>query len=181
MRKSKNITKFDVEWQIIRSSIKGQKTSFDEKIEKALDYLERKKSIDAKERVMNWLEGLRMGYKASKSFEKIKVIDDLLGKIKERKMDLKEDEITSVDWVEELSKFDASSKLKLWKDLYTRNAKWLKNGYLNEELNEFHMILTDDLEKNHVKAFQKIESKNEMLEELRLKSLYMENSHTFFF
>ena len=44
MRKSKDITKYNADWQIVRSSIKGSKFSLDEKLSKVKSYFDNNRS-----------------------------------------------------------------------------------------------------------------------------------------
>lgn len=176
MRKTLDITKYEIEWQIVRSSIKGGKTSFDEKIEKALAYYEETKSKDRWERVYNWLEGLSRGYKAAKNQEAINTIGFLLeGLNEDRGSDLKE----AIDSEEQLIILHEACQhaIKvLWEDLFRTNEKWLKKGYFHRECNEF----MDWVEAN--KDFEVKERYSlERLASLRAESSTKKNGHSFFF
>ena len=81
MRKSKDITKYNADWQIVRSSIKGSKFGLEEKLSKVKNYFNSSKSEDRWERAVNWCEGLIMGYKASKNLDADDYASVLLGVI----------------------------------------------------------------------------------------------------
>ena len=75
MRKSKDITKYNADWQIVRSSIKGSKFSLEEKLSKVKRYFDNNRSEDRWERCVNWCEGLIMGYKAAKNVDGVIIFD----------------------------------------------------------------------------------------------------------
>ena len=62
MQKSKDISKYDIHWQIVRVQAKKYK-DISSKINYVLDFYSNHKTLDNHERIMNWLEGLAMGYR----------------------------------------------------------------------------------------------------------------------
>jgi hypothetical protein len=40
--------------------------------------------------------------------------------------------------------------VKLYKDLYNRNSKWLKNNYRNKDLNDFLCLLYNELHNRNI-------------------------------
>ena len=40
--------------------------------------------------------------------------------------------------------------VKLYKDLYNRNSKWLKNNYRNKDLNDFLLLLYNELHNRNI-------------------------------
>ena len=91
MRKSKDITKYNADWQIVRSSIKGSKFSLDEKLSKVKSYFDNNRSEDRWERCVNWCEGLIMGYKAAKNVDAINRIMEEIESYGDRSLYGKED------------------------------------------------------------------------------------------
>jgi hypothetical protein len=161
MRKSKDITKFDIEWQIKRVSLKSYKT-YIEKCDVAADYLMKNKNIADRERVLNYLEGLSMAYKNA---DRKYILDfkDELAKI----------EVTAENKCNvNLNEFSHKELTSVGKDLMVRAKGWLKDGYRNEELLNF---LTRVLEAtNDTKRLNQL---NELIE----YSKSLQNTHSFFF
>ena len=62
MQKSKDISKYDIHWQIVRVQAKKYK-DISAKINYVLEFYSNYKTLDNHERILNWLEGLAMGYK----------------------------------------------------------------------------------------------------------------------
>ena len=127
MRKTPEITKYCIEWQMIRLSCKSFK-SVDQKVHQACTYLYKYNNVSAKERVQNYLEGLCLGYKddASKKFVKaaIEYVKDY---------PVSNDIITNTN----LSLYTNKEINALAADLMVRVTKWLSNGYRNTELLDF--------------------------------------------
>ena len=64
MKKSVDVTKYEIHWQILRVSLKGiLNDNLQLKVAKAFSYYQEKPSRDRYERVANWLEGLYKGFK----------------------------------------------------------------------------------------------------------------------
>ena len=173
MRKSKNITKYNADWQIVRSSIKGSKFSLEEKLYKVWNYFSSNESEDRWERCVNWCEGLIMGYKASKNADAINRIMEEIESYGDRSLYNRE---VSEDNNLLLEKYDYSERLLLWKDLYKTNTKWLKKGYYHKECNEF----MDDMVNVFMRNREDIWRFDNLLE-LREESKNLENTHKFFF
>lgn len=179
MKKDINITKYEIEWQILRASIKGSKIVFEDKLSAVKSYFDARKSKERWERCVNYLEGLAMGYKASKSFDKIILINDEI-----KSYGLKDD----YDYVEnndisseydKMFKYDYKERLVLIKDLYRTNKKWLEKGYFHKDCNKFLDMLYDVSEKLNEKISDSVSKNN--VEMLREKCKGMENTHSFFF
>ena len=174
MRKSKNITKYNADWQIVRSSIKGSKFSLEEKLYKVKNYFNSNKSEDRWERCVNWCEGLIMGYKAAKNVDAINRIIEEIESYGDRSLYDKED--NNIDNKELLIGYSYDERLVLWKDMYKTNTKWLKKGYYHEECNKF----MDDMIDVFNKGFEDI-WRYDLLIESREKSKELDNTHKFFF
>ena len=161
MRKSKDITKFDIEWQIKRVSLKSYKT-YIEKCDVAADYLMKNKNIADRERVLNYLEGLSMAYKNADRKYILDFKDELA------KIEVSAENKCNVD----LNQFTHKELTSVGKDLMVRAKGWLKDGYRNEELLNF---LTRVLEAtNDTKRLTQL---NELIE----YSKSLQNTHSFFF
>lgn len=161
MRKSKDITKFDIEWQIKRVSLKSYKT-YIEKCNVAADYLMKNKNIADRERVLNYLEGLSMAYKNADRKYILDFKDELA------KIEVSAENKCNVN----LNEFSHKELTSVGKDLMIRAKGWLKDGYRNEELLNF---LTRVLEAtNDTKRLNQL---NELIE----YSKSLQNTHSFFF
>lgn len=62
MRKTKDISKYDLEWQLYRISLK-RLPSLEAKVQAAVDFLKDHPTQADNERVINYLEGLSMAYR----------------------------------------------------------------------------------------------------------------------
>lgn len=161
MRKSKDITKFDIEWQIKRVSLKSYKT-YIEKCDVAAAYLMKNKNIADRERVLNYLEGLSMAYKNADRKYILDFKDELA------KIEVSAENKCNVH----LNEFSHNELSSVGKDLMIRAKGWLKDGYRNEELLNF---LTRVLEAtNDTKRLNQL---NELIE----YSKSLQNTHNFFF
>lgn len=180
MRKSENISKYNLSWQLCRVSVKGSKFNCEEKILKVFSYFEEKPSLQRWERVYNFLEGLQRGYKAAKKDREIALIQTHLDCFKINRV-LKMEVEAEDNW----NCFKEDSMLilgtKLYKDLFKRSEKWLKSGYFHKEQETF-------IDKLHEALINKgwvysISDRHSMvrLKELRVNSLLVKNKHSFFF
>jgi len=174
MRKSKDISKYNADWQIVRSSIKGSKFRLEEKLSKVKKYFDYNRSEDRWERCVNWCEGLIMGYKASKNLDAIDKIIEEIKSYGDRSLYEKENNNTENDIL--LLEYSYGERLILWKDMYNTNTKWLKKGYYHKECNEFMNSM--------VRIFNKFGEdiwRYNILLDLREESKRLENTHKFFF
>lgn len=180
MKKSENITKYSVKWQLLRASIKGGKTSFEVKLDKVLFYLREEGTIDAWERVYNFLEGLQRGYVSSGDDLKINIIEEALQVLKLEKTNIKE-VLSEVCEIKLLMNTSFSDRYCLYKDLYLRSKKWLEGGYIHKEQEAFIDKLIDIF--NTKSESHLIQSRYEFasLYNLREKASLMKNKHKFFF
>ncbi len=177
MRKSKDITKYNADWQIIRSSIKGSKFSLAEKLSTVKNYFDTNSSVERWERCVNWCEGLMMGYKAAKNFDAIDRIKEEIESYGERSLYSNENcNGLTQDNCSLLERYDYNERLVLWKDLYKTNTKWLKKGYYHKECNEF----MDDMV-TIFKMYGEDIWRYDILLDLREESKNLENTHKFFF
>jgi len=134
MHKSKDITKYNIGWQIVRVHLKKFK-DIDEKLMIASHFFVSNKTIDNKERVINWLEGLAMGYKAAKNDDAILKIRSAIISYELKEASVKE--ANRISTTHEMRKYSTKERKDLWEDLLKRNSKWLLKGYYQNEINEF--------------------------------------------
>ena len=178
MRKSKDITKYSVKWQLLRASIKGPSTDVSAKIFKALQYLKEENTIDAWERVYNFLEGLQRGYLSHHDFSSIALVECALGKIKNSKPLNKE---TAVEDKAQLSASPFTERYLLYKDLFQRSKKWLIKGYFHKEQEEFIDLLYHHfLEAGELHLIRDSFNYDKLLK-LRKGSSLIKNKHKFLF
>ena len=180
MRKTEGITKYEVQWQLIRSSIKGAKTELEDKLEEAQAYFMETRTYDRWERVYNWLEGLQRGYKASKNLvaiARIKVEMGFYETVKSTYVVLKDDYSLNAEEQEARLQNASDKAVKtLWEDLFRTNEKWLKKGYFHSECNAFMdwMYVKSDFTESERYSMKH-------LKELRALCGETDNTHNFFF
>ena len=178
MKKSKDITKYNLKWQMIRASIKGSDTTLEEKLAKVNSYFNEEKTIDAYERVLNYLEGLQMGYKG-KDPDAVNIIQ---GEI-DRYHSINTSELTKEQngfiTFEDATKYSFKDRYNLWRDLFIRNKKWLEKGYIQKEINDFMDILYRLFKQNNEELDRAYSY--EKLQQLRKEAGTKENTHKFFF
>lgn len=181
MQKSKNITKYNIDWQILRASIKGKNQSMEGKIHTVRVFFLANKTQDNWERCVNFLEGLQLGYKAAGNLEAIHAINEELELYKvENVLELEKEE-NEVSSVSAMKKHGFKERYALWIDLYKRNRDWLLKGYFQKEVNTFMDNLWETFalfeEEDQIKAnYQK-----ECLLKLRQEASFITNKHKFFF
>ncbi len=181
MKKTDGITKYEMQWQLIRSSIKGQGTDLESKIQEAYSYFAETHSYDRWERVYNWLEGLQKGYAAAKNLVAINRIKQELESyayLKETGMVKFYDsyELDVEAQAKRLAQASDKAVIVLWKDLFRTNEKWLKKGYYHKECNEFMDMLW---QARGIDVSDRFSMKH--LQELRGLCGDMDNKHKFFF
>jgi len=175
MRKSENISKYTIEWQVLRVSLKNKyNDDLVYKLSIVKNYFNKTKSYDRWERVYNWLEGLERGFKTHSKFHEISIIKSELNYYNEHKPD--KNYISNED--NSFKDYDLVILQKLWKDLFKTNKNWLDNGYFHKECNDFIDKLYEYL-KNKVIFDDKYSY--QCLQALRSKSLFIHNKHKFFF
>ena len=125
MQKSK-VYKYNLLWQVVRIRNKKFKRLQD-KLHNVTGFLYKYPSPQNKERVLNYLEGLALGYK---DIDSRLVIYYHIGAIEKFKP-------TSIEEDTIFLFVDTKDLLSLYKDLYKRNTNWLKGNYRNKDLNEF--------------------------------------------
>ncbi len=161
MKKSADISKYDLDWQVHRMSLKLW-DNWEDKTLSARIYLKDHPDEGNKERVLNYLEGLALAYPVDIREKILLVRNDLagmkVGPAKPAKADFK--------------KHDLATLHHLARDLQTRAEKWLKKGYRSVELLGF---LTDLL------TYIEDEDRLERLSKAIDASREIPNTHKFFF
>lgn len=124
--KSKDISKFDLDWQIFRVSLKKYKT-IEEKTEAILDFYKHHLNRADRERILNYLEGLSLAYS-----------EEDRAYIKEFAEDISKLEYSQFNRMSfSPEKYSLIELKNLAQDLFIRTKKWLLKGYRHEEQIEF--------------------------------------------
>ena len=178
MKKSKDITKYNLKWQMIRASIKGSDTTLEEKLSKVNSYFNEEKTIDAYERVLNYLEGLQMGYKG-KDPDAVNIIQNEIDQYRSINTAELTKEQNGFITFEDATKYSFKDRYNLWRDLFIRNKKWLEKGYIQKEINDFMDILYHLFKQNNEELDRAYSY--EKLQQLRKEAGTKENTHKFFF
>lgn len=134
------VFKYNLNWQLTR--VKNRKVSLEDKLNNVISFLCKYPSEENKERVLNYLKGLELGYKNIEDRARVRSIYNLLKdkKCKDKDIDIPINEI------------DTKQLLYLYKDLYNRNKRWLDNNYRNDDLNEFLDVLYNELTNRNEKV-----------------------------
>lgn len=160
MRKTSDISKYDLDWQMRRVSLKSL-PSVDAKVKSAIAFLRDHPTQADNERVRNYLEGLAMAYKGDVRDAINAVADSLEGKKYKvyNRLDFNPGDYSSED-----------IKI-LIKDLLQRSKVWLSKGYHHKEHEKFLWdLIKYSKDKAAAAKFQK------MLDDAPDK-----NTHAFFF
>lgn len=137
------VSKYDIHWQVVRVSVKGKHNHIP--YAKAYGvcslYYNEFPNISRKERVLNWLKGLKMGYKDSEKKEQINQLMQIVEGVKAPEI-----YEPTANSLEAMRRYPDSKLLAVYKDLYRTNEKWLKKGYIHPECNKFidNLYLTLD-------------------------------------
>lgn len=161
MRKTADISKYDVDWQIFRVSLKKNK-DVSEKLKRVVGYFEDHLNRADRERVLNYLEGLSLAYKDERREEILQLKEELDSWRVSGENRLSRD----------LSSYKKEDIRSLAKDLKRRSKKWLKKGYVHREQTDFLYFLWSHLgEENELRELREAET----------ESSRKENTHSFFF
>lgn len=136
MYKTKEITKYNLNWQILRIKNKRIK-DLDSKLNNIINFYNENKNYPTWERLYNYLEGLILGYKDL--YSKVKIRDCMKYLELNKVNDMTDSDIS----IKEVAIKDL---IYLYLDLYKRNEKWLSKNYRNEELNDFLTILYNTID-----------------------------------
>lgn len=152
----------NLEWQMVRVSLKDFKDNRD-KIAKALEYLDKEPTFQTYVRVVNYLEGLALGYK-NPNPEAYKHINEVVAKYHQL-----EDQYKWADDDGERSQYVWTRKqlMKCYKDNMKRYTNYASKGYFHKEIYDF------------CKSFSFAEI--ELIESFKEEALSKNNTHHFFF
>lgn len=165
---------------MLRVTLKGNNDKLERKLERAFSFFRDNQTLDNWERIVNWLEGLIMGFRASKNTVAIARVEEEIQNYKAayataREMYHKEE--NRISTTSEMQPYSYPSRLRLVQNLFQRNKKWLDKGYYHKELNDFMDNLLETFEStNTTTLLIKVE-----LLALRAKAVSIPNTHKFFF
>lgn len=178
MKKTKNISKYDFDWQICRIVAKDCLWYVWDKLPFVRMFWNRegKANIENQERIINWLEGLALGCK-TKHASFIPTIEAEINFYKAQ-TNLSHEVVSSQEECLLKAKGELLAfRRSLWKDLYKRNKLWLSKGYNQKDLNDFMDFLYLTFEEDDNLApytYEKIKL-------LREAALTMKNTHKFLY
>jgi hypothetical protein len=155
MKKTKNITKYDIRWQIIRASLKGKGASFlKENIEIVKKYFLENKSQDRWERSVNWLEGVIKGYGASNNIEAIDICLSAINDFGERD-NLSYENFEVYNQKSLIKQYSFDERYLLWKDLFKYNKHYCSRRYraleLESLIDQMYEVFIENNEHNQIK------------------------------
>lgn len=158
------VNKYNIQWQLTRTNLKKIK-NIEEKFLILEEFYNKNFNLQNKIRIINWIKGLIITKKYNNILnEKLKFYKKTnpIIQIEENNFILISD----------------SKKIEIYKDLYKRNIKWLKNGYINKDLNDFLLSLYNSiLLKEKIVKFN-----NKILNEINyIKENNIKNKHKFLF
>lgn len=135
------VYKYNVLWQLVRAQNKKEKY-LQNKLQNVMAFLYRYPSAENRERVLNYLEGLALGYRDPILRSTVYHCRDEAYQFKPKQKDI------------DIPLFTVSTDklLLLYNDLYKRNSEWLNNNYRNLDLNEFLRKLYLELQKRNVEV-----------------------------
>jgi len=159
--KSKDISKYDLDWQVFRVNQK-KLPDIDSKLKSVHMFFRYHKNIADRERVLNYLEGLAIAYRG----EERQLIRDFAA-------DLAKMRVSQENRIEfDPSKYTLEELMEVVKDLFARNKKWLLKGYRHEEQINFLRKLL---------VYCKDNKRLQDLDELVRKSKEIPNTHKFLY
>ena len=129
------MNKYNLNWQLTR--VQNKKLNLSDKLYKIRIFLSAYPSLENKERVLNYLKGLELGYKTIQERSMVHSTYNLL----------KEKQCNEPDVDINIENVETKDLKILYKDLYNRNQKWLDNNYRHEGQNTFLEKLYTELEK----------------------------------
>lgn len=152
----------NLEWQLVRVSLKEYK-DYRDKIAKVLEYLEKEPTFQTYVRVVNYLEGLALGYK-NPNPKAYTHINNIVARYKEQEDSYKwsEDDGTRSQY-----RWTDKQIIKCYKDNMKRYSNYASKGYFHKEIYDFCMSFdfADKL----------------LIEQLKNEAESKENTHHFFF
>lgn len=135
------VYKYNVLWQLVRVYNKKEKY-LQNKLQNVMAFLYRYPSAENRERVLNYLEGLALGYRDPILRSTVYHCRDEAYRFKPKEKDI---DIP-------LFSVETNKLLLLYNDLYDRNKKWLANNYRNRDLNDFLRKLYIELQNRDIEV-----------------------------
>lgn len=160
--KSKDITKYDPDWQITRVKVKGSNTSIPDKLGIVDFFFRQNRTLDNQERIINWLEGLWKGIKRTATADIEKNINNAHVLWSSIKGLPKEQPKTPEEVREILLTYPLSERLLLWKDLFARTKGW--GSYLHKEQDAFMKVLATTIPETAFKGGSSFADYHKMVE-----------------
>lgn len=133
--------KYNLLWQLVRAKNKKEKL-LKNKLDNIASFLHSYPSVDNKDRILNYLNGLELGYKDLLSRDTVRRYYVQVSKFKP----------TGEDTDVSIKTIDTPDLLFLYKDLYKRNEQWLKNNYRHKEQNKFLEKLYKELKSRDIRV-----------------------------
>ena len=167
------VSKYEIEWQLLRSSLKGELNGdLHLKMKRVVSFFKRNPTYERGGRIRNWIEGLIMGLKRKKDTSSLEEHLDYFSSLPMKREEI--DEASQLKILKEASKEEV---IVLWNDLFNTNKKWLKKGYLHRECNQF----MDWLYFNREDILSSSRFSYKELLSLREESKNKKNTHKFLF
>lgn len=179
MRKTKEISKYELEWQMVRVKVKGalnDKNTLHEKFKIIRNYFQETYTYDRWERSYNWLEGFYRGIKRFSCESILLLIEDEFAYYNANKPQIN---VINKNFNKTFNDYDITLRWKLYKDLFNTNKKWLQGGYFHKECNGFIDELYNSFLEDSIQIKQNYSF--EYLLQLRSNSFKTLKTHKFFF
>ena len=147
MRKTVSITKYEIHWQIVRTSIKGNgKEKIKESIDLVFNYFNSKRTQDRWERSVNWIEAIIRGFKSSEDYEVIDFCIEEMDRFGLRD-NLPFEDFTVENQLEDIKSYSFEQRYICWKDLFKYEKHFCSRKYRHKELeslvNQMHQVFIE--------------------------------------
>lgn len=136
----REVNKYEVNWQIVRTSVKGKKVSLEEKLSKVWNYFQTYKTYEAWARSVNWLNGLLLGYKASgdiEAMDKVQTAFDQYGDGEGLPNEL----FSVAIQTQNVLKHSFEDRFTLYKDLFKYEKNFTSRRYRHNDLEKLVNLL----------------------------------------
>lgn len=163
--KTKGISKYRTDWQILRTSLKDI-SNVGDKLRLVKSYYEQNKNYPTYERIVNWAQGLALGYKGRDPMSLRKVEGFLIDMGLDRPLVDKEPPEPPI------TSFSQEALRSTFKDLYARAEKWSKSNYFNEELLAYLESLESAITLSLKKTTKTLRDKRQQAQLLGIKSTH---------
>lgn len=158
MKKSKDITKYEISWQLMRASIKGKNdmASLEKNLKNLYEsYFLVRKSQEAWERVANYIEALIRGFKNDST--RIDICIKYLDKLGDRNcLEFKESSFDLTNQLGAIRGLSFDERYVVWKDLVKYEKHFCSRRYRHKELeslvDQLHIVFCEKNEQDRIKA-----------------------------